>query len=160
MSVASGLLHAPPAHPQQRCTVGHRSGSRLNYAAASHSRGRGSTAPRAAADDSAQPYQIPPPPGMQNAEVVEYTDSATDLAFIGMCRRAYGDLAGWQSDAGWDSGPETYRGMIAVSRALMQVGDHARASGFNMHFIGARTVTNAMHCCRFRAKQQRSSGRR
>jgi hypothetical protein len=38
-----------------------------------------------------------------------------------MCRKAYGKLAGWQSDAGWQDGVESYRGMIEVSRALMKV---------------------------------------
>lgn len=69
----------------------------------------------------AEPYCIPPPPGVQNAEHIPWKDSATDVAFIGMCRKAYGNLAGCQSDADWQDGAESYRGMIEVSRALMKV---------------------------------------
>lgn len=65
-------------------------------------------------------YNIPAPPGVTGAEVIQYTDSRTDIAFINMCRRAYGSLAAWQSDAPWDNGPASYRGMIEVSRALMK----------------------------------------
>ncbi|CAD7702264.1 unnamed protein product, partial [Ostreobium quekettii] len=46
--------------------------------------------------------------------------SLTDLAFVALCRRAYGRLAGWQSDRGWWDFGETYAGMVEVSRALMQ----------------------------------------
>lgn len=52
---------------------------------------------------------------------VEYNDSLSDIAFIALCRRAYGDLAGWQSAQGWMNGEETYKGMVEVSRALMKV---------------------------------------
>lgn len=37
-----------------------------------------------------------------------------------MCRKAYGNLAGWQSPRAWDTGPETFAGMVEVSRALMR----------------------------------------
>jgi hypothetical protein len=72
---------------------------------------------------SAEQYTIPPPPGVQDAERIPWQDSSTDVAFIGMCRKAYGKLAGWQSDADWKDGAESYRGMIEVSRALMRVSD-------------------------------------
>ena len=52
---------------------------------------------------------------------VEYKDSITDVLFIAMCRKAYGALAGWQSERDWWNGEETYEGMVEVSRALMQV---------------------------------------
>ena len=35
-------------------------------------------------------------------------------------RKAYGKLAGWQSERDWRNGPETYMGMVEVSRALMK----------------------------------------
>ena len=54
-----------------------------------------------------------------STEVV-YKDSWTDLAFIALCRRAYGDLAGWQSSRSWRDGTETFAGMVEVSRALMK----------------------------------------
>ncbi|CAG9464934.1 unnamed protein product [Pedinophyceae sp. YPF-701] len=69
---------------------------------------------RASADSDAR---VPMPPG---DESVRYTDSATDLAFIGMCRKAYGNLAGWQSPRSFDDGEESFRGMVEVSRALMR----------------------------------------
>ncbi|GMH46052.1 hypothetical protein BSKO_14016 [Bryopsis sp. KO-2023] len=50
----------------------------------------------------------------------QYDDSLTDVAFIGLCRRAYGELSGWQSEKGWLDGEETYKGMVEVSRALMK----------------------------------------
>mmetsp|Transcript_4642 Transcript_4642/g.13339 ORF Transcript_4642/g.13339 Transcript_4642/m.13339 type:complete len:319 (+) Transcript_4642:171-1127(+) len=65
-------------------------------------------------------YCIPPPPGAEGATRIPHRDSKTDVAFINVCRRAYGRLAGWQSDKGWEDGPTTYRGMIEVSRALMK----------------------------------------
>lgn len=49
-----------------------------------------------------------------------YRDSWTDIAFIAMCRKAYGSLAGWQSPRGWTRGEETFAGMVEVSRALMR----------------------------------------
>lgn len=56
----------------------------------------------------------PPPP-------YEYKDSLTDIAFIALCRLSYGRLAGgFQSDRSWTDGAETYKGMVAVSRALMR----------------------------------------
>ena len=36
-------------------------------------------------------------------------------------RKAYGNLAGWQSSRNWRNGKETYAGMVEVSRALMKV---------------------------------------
>lgn len=78
---------------------------------------------------SAERYNIPPPPNVQNAERIPWQDSSTDVAFIGMCRKAYGKLAGWQSDADWKDGEKSYRGMIEVSRALMRV----RRSVCNAH---------------------------
>ena len=53
------------------------------------------------------------------ADIV-YKTSSTDVAFIAMCRKAYGSIAGWQSDRDWKNGDETYKGMVEVSRALMQ----------------------------------------
>lgn len=47
-------------------------------------------------------------------------DSWSDIAFIGLCRTAYGNIAGWQSSRSWTDGPETFRGMVEVSRALMR----------------------------------------
>ena len=35
------------------------------------------------------------------------------------CRKAYGRLAGWQSDKAW-RGEANYEGMVEVSRALMK----------------------------------------
>lgn len=52
--------------------------------------------------------------------VVEYKDSPTDIAFINMCRVAYGNISGWQSERRWDDGVETFLGMIEVSRSLMK----------------------------------------
>ena len=60
-------------------------------------------------------------PPEEQQEHVEYKDSWSDVQFINMCRRAYGSLAGWQSPRDWKNGPETYQGMIEVSRALMKV---------------------------------------
>lgn len=51
---------------------------------------------------------------------MEYKDSLTDVLFIGLCRKAYGALAGWQSERDWWNGAETYQGMVEVSRALMK----------------------------------------
>jgi hypothetical protein len=53
-------------------------------------------------------------------KVVEYKDSPTDIAFINMCRVAYGNISGWQSDRSWNDGAETFKGMIEVSRSLMK----------------------------------------
>lgn len=58
--------------------------------------------------------------GGSGAEEVEYKDSPTDLLFIALCRVAYGRLAGWQSPRSWTDGPETFKGMVEVSRALMR----------------------------------------
>ena len=55
---------------------------------------------------------------------MEYRDSWSDVLFIGLCRRAYGSLANWQSDRDWWKGEETYKGMVEVSRALMKVGSN------------------------------------
>ena len=63
--------------------------------------------------------QALPPEGQQ--EEVEYKDTWSDVQFINMCRRAYGNLAGWQSSRDWENGEETYQGMLEVSRALMKV---------------------------------------
>ncbi len=52
---------------------------------------------------------------------VEYVDSWSDIAFIALCRKAYGNIAGWQSQRDWKDGKETYAGMVEVSRALMKV---------------------------------------
>ena len=60
----------------------------------------------------------------QKGEAVQYNTSATDAAFIGLCRKAYGNIAGWQSDRDWKDGDETYKGMVEVSRALMKVQFH------------------------------------
>lgn len=49
-----------------------------------------------------------------------YNDTPSDLAFIALCRIAYGNLAGWQSSRSWTQGHETYAGMVEVSRALMR----------------------------------------
>ncbi|KAK9805984.1 hypothetical protein WJX73_000029 [Symbiochloris irregularis] len=54
------------------------------------------------------------------AEEVEYKDGWTDIAFIALCRKAYGSLAGWQSERSWRDGPETFAGMVEVSRVLMK----------------------------------------
>lgn len=37
----------------------------------------------------------------QGAAEVEYIDSWGDIAFIGLCRIAYGNIAGWQSSRRW-----------------------------------------------------------
>lgn len=47
-------------------------------------------------------------------------DSLTDIAFIGLCRIAYGNIAGWQSSRSWTDGHDTFKGMVEVSRALMR----------------------------------------
>ena len=54
-------------------------------------------------------------------DAFQYTTSSTDAAFIALCRKAYGNIAGWQSDRDWNDGEETYKGMVEVSRALMKV---------------------------------------
>jgi hypothetical protein len=86
---------------------------------------------------------------------VQYNDSWTDIAFIALCRIAYGNIAGWQSSrrwvagprhapsvasrcsptqrapdqpsavcraalCSWTDGPETFKGMVEVSRRLMK----------------------------------------
>jgi hypothetical protein len=53
-------------------------------------------------------------------KVVEYKDTATDIAMINMCRVAYANISGWQSEKGWKDGVETYQGMIEVSKSLMK----------------------------------------
>ena len=90
---------------------------------------------------SAERYSIPPPPGVQDAERIPWQDSSTDVAFIGMCRKAYGKLAGWQSNADWKDGVESYRGMIEVSRALMRVRKSARNA--HRHLMPSHTAA----CC-------------
>lgn len=54
------------------------------------------------------------------AEKPTYNDSWTDILFIALCRQAYGNLSGWQSPRGWLDGPETFKGMVEVSRSLMR----------------------------------------
>ena len=54
-------------------------------------------------------------------EEVQYKDTWSDIQFINLCRRAYGNLAGWQSSKDWNDGEQTYQGMLEVSRALMKV---------------------------------------
>ena len=49
-----------------------------------------------------------------------YKTSSTDVAMIGMCRKAYGRIADYQSSRDWKDGDETYAGMVEVSRALMK----------------------------------------
>lgn len=56
----------------------------------------------------------------QPPQPYEYHDSFTDVLFIALCRLSYGKLAGFQSQKGWSDGEETYKGMVEVSRALMQ----------------------------------------
>lgn len=70
---------------------------------------------------AAPPASPPPPPP------TTYDDSLTDIAFIAMCRLAYGKLAGWQSDRSWTRGEDTYAGMVDVSRALMRARPTAAA---------------------------------
>ena len=53
--------------------------------------------------------------------VAEKRNGLSDLAFVALCRVAYGRLAGWQSDRSWWDFDETYAGMVEVSRALMKV---------------------------------------
>ncbi|KAL0041404.1 hypothetical protein WJX79_002283 [Trebouxia sp. C0005] len=62
--------------------------------------------------------QVSPPEDQQ--EEVEYKDTWSDVQFINLCRRAYGNLAGWQSSKDWNKGETTYEGMLEVSRALMK----------------------------------------
>ena len=68
-------------------------------------------------------FRAQAPPAENQQEQVEYKDSWSDVHFINMCRKAYGNLAGWQSPREWQNGLETYQGMIEVSRALMKVCD-------------------------------------
>ena len=49
-----------------------------------------------------------------------YKTSSTDVAMIGICRKAYGRIAECQSKRDWKDGDETYAGMVEVSRALMK----------------------------------------
>lgn len=51
---------------------------------------------------------------------IEYKDSWTDIAFIGLCRLAYANLSGWQSPRSFTDGAETFTGMVEVSRSLMK----------------------------------------
>lgn len=67
------------------------------------------------------------------AESVEYKDTPTDIAFIALCRIAYGNIAGWQSKRSWTSGHETFAGMVEVSRALMKV-DNRSTSHIQLQF--------------------------
>ena len=62
-----------------------------------------------------------PGAAVQEQDEVRYKDSWTDIAFIGLCRKAYGNIAGWQSPRDWKQGEETYRGMVEVSKAMMKV---------------------------------------
>jgi len=57
---------------------------------------------------------------LKASEDVSYEDGPTDIAFIALCRKAYGNLAGWQSEKSWTDGAETYAGMVEVSRMLMK----------------------------------------
>jgi hypothetical protein len=78
--------------------------------------------PRAAPPRAAPPGAGPaaaPSGADPAAPPVDYADSSSDIAFINACRVTYGRLAGWQSPRAWDSGLETYAGMVEVSRALM-----------------------------------------
>lgn len=51
----------------------------------------------------------------------EVNDSWTDILFIALCRTAYGNISGFQSNRSWIDGVETYKGMVEVSRSLMKV---------------------------------------
>ena len=75
------------------------------------------------AKSTAQPANRIRDPGaaVKEQDEVEYKDSWTDIAFIGLCRTAYGNIAGWQSPREWNQGQETYRGMVEVSKAMMKV---------------------------------------
>lgn len=65
--------------------------------------------------------QDPPPPvPLGGQPPVVYKDSWTDIAFIALCRIAYGNIAGWQSERSWTDGGETFRGMVEVSRSMMK----------------------------------------
>ena len=68
----------------------------------------------------AQQQQQQPPPPPPAAPPPVYPDTLTDRAFIALCRLSYGKLAGWQSPRAWWDGPESYKGMVEVSRALMR----------------------------------------
>ena len=80
---------------------------------------------RAAAEANQPEERLRPSeaPAREQAEV-QYKDGWTDIAFIGLCRKAYGNIAGWQSPRGWKDGRETYKGMVEVSKAMMKVGSN------------------------------------
>lgn len=59
-------------------------------------------------------------PQQPQSDAPVYKDSLTDIAFIALCRTAYGNLSGWQSERSWTDGPETFAGMVEVSRSLMK----------------------------------------
>lgn len=63
-----------------------------------------------------------------SSEETSYNDTWSDIAFIALCRKAYGNIAGWQSPRSWADGKETYAGMVEVSRALMKVSSQAQPS--------------------------------
>ena len=86
-----------------------------------HSSQRCSTRVLHASSRSRQATRAQAPPAEDQQEQVEYKDTWSDVQFINMCRKAYGNLAGWQSPREWQNGVETYQGMLEVSRALMKV---------------------------------------
>lgn len=77
-------------------------------------------APRVAPPRTCCPRQVTVRSSSAPSSSQSYNDTITDLMFIALCRMAYGNLAGWQSQKKWTDGEETYSGMVEVSRALMR----------------------------------------
>jgi hypothetical protein len=119
MRLRPALGAAPPVAPlaarrSRRAAPPHAAPPGADPAAAGRGVGPAAAPPGAGpatAAPAADPAAVPPP--------AIYADSATDIAFINACRVTYGRLAGWQSPRAWDTGAETYAGMVEVSRALM-----------------------------------------
>lgn len=61
--------------------------------------------------------QVLPSMGRMDLGDPAYNDTWLDLAFIQLCRQAFGRVAGWQSERRWSEG---YLGMVEVSHALMR----------------------------------------
>ena len=114
--VLQAYMHTPCSGAQQSCfgrNLGQRKLALLTYSV------RRQSNPVFRPLSLVVKAQASPPEEQQ--EEVEYKDTWSDVQFINLCRRAYGNLAGWQSSKDWNNGEKTYQGMLEVSRALMKV---------------------------------------
>lgn len=114
MLAPAASLKGPSSVPVRRRRDQRKTSGRTLAAGAAHFKGQ--------LDDRIRAPATP----VQEQEDVEYKDSWTDIAFIGLCRKAYGNIAGWQSPRDWKHGDETYKGMVEVSKAMMKVKEQFR----------------------------------